>query len=218
MELITLVPQGPSSPTWQTSIAAGASENILHLFLPLLCTSLCCATPAPQWQGCSHQDDIFCICGLHAASGSEACRAAQPSAANIPPGRPLQAPSCCCYRLLCKAAQRCIWAISTFHSSSRRGTPPDQTWSLSEEGRPTRMSIQARLAIRRGYSSYCVSSKGSTASPDEQTSRSGSNRGPGYYLLHQHDRREPPWLGVHDVTDRDLRDMDVSTMTGHELI
>ena len=37
-----------------------------------------------------------------------------------------------------------------------------------------------------------------------------------YYLLRQHDRRAPPWLGVHDVTDRNLRDTDVSTVTGRE--
>ena len=62
-------------------------------------------------------------------------------------------------------------------------------------------------------SSYCVSRIGSTASPDD---RPGRNRGPGYYLLRQHDRRAPPWLGVRDVTDRNLRDTDVSTVTGRE--
>ena len=47
-----------------------------------------------------------------------------------------------------KTAPRCIRAIPSLCSSSRRGRPPDQ--SRSEEGRPTRTSIPARLAVRRG--------------------------------------------------------------------
>ena len=61
-----------------------------------------------------------------------------------------------------------------------------------------------------------MSSIGSTASPDEPTSRPGCNQGQGYYLLCQHDRRAPQWIGVHDVTDSNLRDTDVSTVTGRE--
>ena len=48
-----------------------------------------------------------------------------------------------------KAAPRCIRAIHSFRSSSRRGRPPDRSRSDSEEGRPTRTSIPARLAFRR---------------------------------------------------------------------
>ena len=51
--------------------------------------------------------------------------------------------------------------------------------------------------------SDCVSSIGSTASPDEPTSRPGSNRGLGYYLLRQHDRRALPLLGDSGETLRD---------------
>ena len=47
-----------------------------------------------------------------------------------------------------KTAQLCIRAIPSLRSSSRRGRPPDR--SGSEEGRPTRTSIPARLAVRRG--------------------------------------------------------------------
>ena len=47
--------------------------------------------------------------------------------------------------------------------------------------------------------------------------QTGPQPRPGYHLLRQHDRRAPPWrLGVHDVTDRNLRDTDVSTVTGRD--
>ena len=46
--------------------------------------------------------------------------------------------------------------------------------------------------------------------------QTGPQPRPGYYLLRQHDRRAPPWLGVRDVTDRNLRDTDASTVTGRE--
>ena len=50
--------------------------------------------------------------------------------------------------------------------------------------------------------------------------QTGQQQRPGYYLLRQHDRRAPPpaLLGVHDVTDRNLRDTDLSTVTGRELM
>ena len=53
-----------------------------------------------------------------------------------------------------------------------------------------------------------------------QTSRQGHNQGQGYYsdLLRQHDLCVPQWLGVHDVTDHNLCDTDVSTVTGRELM
>ena len=38
------------------------------------------------------------------------------------------------------------------------------------------------------------------------------------YLLHLHDLCALPWLGVRDVTDHNLRDMDVSTVTGRDLM
>ena len=113
-----------------------------------------------------------------------------------------------------KTAPKCISAIHSFHSSSRRGRPPDR--SLSEEGILTMTSIPARLSVRRGdrATAWAI---GSTASSDKQASKPGCNRGPGDldqdYLLRRHDGRALPWLGVRDVTDHDHRDTDVSTVT-----
>ena len=131
----------PSSPLRQTSSASGASRHILYLNLPLRCPCLRCTTTA-------HSMEKLIAPRRHIRPlwTSRARPRLQPPISS-PDARSRLLRAAAIARAV-QDALRYIRAISTFRSSSRRGRPPDR--SRSEEGRPTRTSIPARLAVRRG--------------------------------------------------------------------